>query len=82
MLSGYSTRVTRQGVTNGVGAVNPSGAHGFTPVLSGVRVARSLIFCVVFWGPLYCLPFMLFVCCCVVFVHKDTIFIQNLRKTD
>jgi len=28
---------------------NPSGAPGFTPVVNGVRIARSLVFCVVLY---------------------------------
>jgi hypothetical protein len=46
------------------------GSPRVTWVLSGVRVARSLVFCVVFWGPLHCLSFMLFVCllCVVLFL--------------
>ena len=32
-------------VTSGTGTINPSGAHEFTTAFSGVRVARSLVFC-------------------------------------
>ena len=35
----------KTGVTSGAGTAYPSREHGFTPVLSGVRVAQSLIFC-------------------------------------
>ena len=35
-------------VTCGAGPANPSGAHEFTPVFSGVCVVRSLVFCVIF----------------------------------
>ena len=52
------------GVTCGAGTANPD----FTPVLRGVRVARSLVFCVLFcrsllvlmffsFCPVYCLSF-------------------------
>ena len=34
---------------------NPSGAHEFTPSLSGVRVARSVVFCVEFCRSLFVL---------------------------
>jgi len=34
---------------------NPSGAHEFTPSLSGVRVARSFVFCVEFCRSLFIL---------------------------
>ena len=36
------------GVTNGAGTTLHSGAPEFTPCFSGVHVARSLVFCVVF----------------------------------
>jgi hypothetical protein len=35
-------------VTCEAGTANASGAHEFTPVISRVRVAQSLVFCVVF----------------------------------
>jgi len=34
------------------GTAHPSGAP---PVLSGVRVAQSIVFCVMFYGPLFVL---------------------------
>ena len=46
------------GVTCGEGTANPFGAPAFIPVLSRVRVARSLVFCVVFCRSL----FVLFLC--------------------
>ena len=36
------------GATSGAGTACPSGAPEFTPVFSGVRVARSLVLCVYF----------------------------------
>ena len=36
------------GATCGAGTAYPSGAHEFTPVFSGVRISRSLIFWVFF----------------------------------
>ena len=41
------------------GTANPSGVPEFTPVLSGVHVARSLFFCVVFCSSLFVPFFML-----------------------
>jgi len=41
--------------TRGAGVVNPSGAHDFTPVFSGVRVARSLVLCEMFCRSLFVL---------------------------
>ena len=35
-------------VTGGTGSTHPSGAPAFIPDISGVRVALSLVFCVVF----------------------------------
>jgi hypothetical protein len=37
----------------GAGTGNPSGEHEFTLVFSGVRVARSLVFCVVICRSVY-----------------------------
>jgi len=37
------------GVTSGAGTAYPSGEHGFTPVLSGIRVGQYLVFYVVFF---------------------------------
>ena len=56
------------GATSGAGIVYPSGAPEFTPGFSGVRVARSLDFCALFYWSffvlltlfywsLYCLSF-------------------------
>ena len=36
------------GANSGTGTANPSGAHEFTPVFSGVRVTRSLVLYVCF----------------------------------
>ena len=43
------------GITNGEGITYPSGAPAYTPVFSGVRVAQSLLFCVVFYRSLFVL---------------------------
>ena len=45
--------------TSGAGTAYHSGAHEFTPVYSGVCVAQSFVFCIVFcrsvsFWPLYC----------------------------
>jgi hypothetical protein len=45
--------------TCGDGTAYLSGAHEFTPIISGVRVARSLVFCVMFCRLLFYL-FVLF----------------------
>ena len=47
----------------GAGTVYPSGAPGFTPGFSGVRVAQSLVFCVMFCGLVF-VPF-LWACYCL-----------------
>ena len=53
------------GVTSGVGTAFPSGAPEFTPVLSLVRVAQSLIVCVMFCRSLFVLLLFFFwpLCC-------------------
>jgi hypothetical protein len=49
------------GVTSGAGTAYPSGAPEFTPVFSGIRVARSLVLCVVFGITLFAiLSFLIF----------------------
>jgi hypothetical protein len=40
--------INTTGATSGTGTAYPSGAPEFTPVFSGVRVTRSLVFCVCF----------------------------------
>ena len=42
----YKSKTT--GAGRGTGTAYPSGAHKFIPDFSGVRVAQSLVFCVVF----------------------------------
>ena len=42
-----SFKINTTGATSGAGTAYPFGAHEFTPVFSGVRVAQSLVFCVV-----------------------------------
>jgi hypothetical protein len=42
-----SFKINTTGATSGTGTAYPFGAHEFTPVFSGVRVAQSLVFCVV-----------------------------------
>jgi len=47
-------------ITSGAGAAYPSGSPEFTPFLSGVRVARSLVFWVMFYWFLFLLLFFFF----------------------
>ena len=47
LLSTLGAEVTT-GVTSGVGTAHPSRAPEFTPIFSGVHVAQSLVFCVIF----------------------------------
>jgi hypothetical protein len=44
-----SFNINTTGVTCEAGTANASGAPEFTPVFSGVRVARSLVVYVMFW---------------------------------
>jgi hypothetical protein len=56
------------GATSATGTAYPSGAPKFTPVLSGVRVARSLGLCVVFCRSLFVLlSFFFWPLCCLSF---------------
>ena len=48
------------GVTNGAGTTLHSGAPEFTPCFSGVHVARSLVFCVVFCRSFFFFAFVPF----------------------
>ena len=56
------------GVTHGTGTAYPSGALSSTPDFNGVRVARSLVFCVMFCRSLYVLlSFFFWPLCCLSF---------------
>jgi hypothetical protein len=55
------------GATSAAGSAYPSGAPEFTTVLSGVRVTRSLILCVVFCRSMYG-PFVLFLSVIMLYV--------------
>jgi len=52
------------GATSGAGTAYPFGVPEFTPVFSGVRFTRSLVFCVMFCR-------LLFVLCHFSFGHCD-----------
>jgi hypothetical protein len=47
----FCNKINTTGATSRVGTAYPSGAPEFTPVFSGVRVAPSLVFYVVFCTP-------------------------------
>ena len=47
------------GATSKAGTTHPSGEHAFTPGLSEVRYARSLVFCEVFCRLLFVLWILL-----------------------
>ena len=51
LYSGRNSNMT--GVTSGAGTVYPSDASEFTQVFCVVRVAQSLVFCVLFCGSLF-----------------------------
>ena len=59
--------------TRGAETAYPSGAHEFTPAFSGVRVVRSLVFCVMVCKSLYVLLPFFFVfflpLCCLSFCN-------------
>ena len=58
------------GVTCGAWPVHPSGAPEFTPVFSWVRVAESVVFCVMFCRSLFVLLYFFFwPLCCLSFGH-------------
>jgi hypothetical protein len=54
--------------TSGAGTAYPSGASEVTPCFSGVRVTRSLVFCVIFVDRFvsFC-PFFFWPLCCLFF---------------
>ena len=65
----YSTKTNTTGVTCREGTADSFGAHEFIPGFSGIRRARSLVFCVMlckynclsfFFSPLYYLFFTRF----------------------
>jgi len=56
------------GATTGAGTVYPCGAPEFTYGFQWVRVARSLVFCVVFCGSLFVfLSLYVWLLCCLSF---------------
>ena len=58
----------RTGVATGAGTAYPSRSPVFTPVLSGIRAARSLVFYAMFCGSLFVLLFLiLWALCCLFF---------------
>ena len=63
---------TTTGVASGAGTVNPTGAYEFTPSFNGARVARSLVFCVVFCRSLFVLLSIFFwpLCCLSLFALR------------
>jgi hypothetical protein len=50
-----SNKINLKGATSGTGTAYHSGTTEFTPRLSGVHVAQSLVFCVVFCRSLFVL---------------------------
>jgi hypothetical protein len=60
--------INTKGVTSGAGTAHSSGAPEFTPVLSGARVTRSLVLCVMFCISLFVLLYFFFwPLCCLFF---------------
>ena len=58
------------GATGGVGTAYPPGALAFIPGFGGVRVARSLIFCIMFCRWLFVLlSFFFWPLCCLFFFN-------------
>ena len=75
------------GVTSGAGTAYPSGEHGFTPVLSGIRVGQYLVFYVVVFLYHGCL-FLLFlfghcvVCSSIQKKETEKHFCQDMKKKE
>jgi hypothetical protein len=71
----------------GAGTSNPSGAHLFTPVFSGVRVSQSLVVCACFadrclsffFLPLCCLPFDLLIVITSLWYPKTLLIMSSKR---
>jgi len=55
LIIGTSSRLARQGITNEAGTAYTPGTPAFSLGFSGVRVAQSLVFLVVFCRPLFVL---------------------------
>jgi hypothetical protein len=79
--------INTTGATSGAGTVYPSGAPEFTPVCSGVRVTRSLVWCVCFVDR--CLYFFFWPLRCLFFFYIRILLpiwylqtLVNLKKTD
>jgi hypothetical protein len=67
------------GVTCGEGTANPFGAPVFIPVFSRVRVAGSLVFCVVFCRSLFVYSFVLFLLACL-FTLITLLYFKNVLE--
>ena len=72
----------RTGATSGAGDAYPSGAPVFTPDISGVRVARSLLFCVVFYNSVLVLFFLFWSLYCLFLISPlvSSNFLQIFNK--
>ena len=76
----FCSKSNTTSVLCGTGTVYPSGEPEFTPLFSGVRVARALMFCVMFcisfislvsffYWSFYCLPFFYWSFYCLPFFY-------------
>ena len=72
----------RTGATSGAGDAYPSGALVFTPDISGVPVAQSLLFCVVFYNSVVVLFLFFWSLYCVFLIGPlvSSSFLQIFNK--
>jgi hypothetical protein len=69
------------GATSGVGTAYPSGASEYASLFSKVRVAQSLVFCVLLCGSLFfCLPFFFWPLHCLTFDSRRLTIPKDKRK--
>ena len=75
-------KINTTGANSGTGTAYPSGAPEITPGISGVRVTRSLVFCLCFVDR--CLSFVLFLLAIVLSVtlHDLRILIKPLISSN
>ena len=66
------------GTTSGAGISYPSVPHEFNPVFRGVRVAQSLVFCVVFCRSLFVIFFILTIVLSVLWLLVTLLVSSNL----
>ena len=79
---GAHKKLSAMVATSGAGTADPSGAQEFTPVFSGVRATRSLVFMCMFCRSLFVLLYIFFWPLCCLFFFDIRILIDPLVSSN